>query len=136
MIHIKSNKEQEKLFDIDLKNRKPIYEQIIENFIELILTGKLEKDQKVPSVRELAKQLTINPNTVQKSYSELTERGFFYVSLNRGNFVADVTDELKKGQLNGLYKRLNPIALDIIKIGGTKQEIKDFIDSIDIGGQK
>ena len=92
--------------------------------------GKLVKDEKIPSVRDLAKQLTINPNTVQKAYVELTSRGFFYTVLNKGNFVADITDQLKKQQVDNLYKKLIPIAQDLIKTGETKQDIKKFIEEI------
>ena len=129
MIHIKPDAGNP-LFVIDLKKRTPIYEQIIDNYVECIITGQLVKDQKVPSVRELAKQLTINPNTVQKAYVELTERGFFYVQLNRGNFVAELTPELKKQRTDLLYQQLQPIALDLLKIGESKATIKEFIDQI------
>ena len=58
------------MFQIDLKSRKSIYEQVIDNVKELIVTGVLPAESKLPSVRELSKTLTVNPNTVQKAYRE------------------------------------------------------------------
>ena len=65
------------MFKIDLKSRKAIYEQVVDNFKEMIISGVLKPDEKVPSVRDMAKELTINPNTIQKAYRELENRGYF-----------------------------------------------------------
>ena len=58
------------MLDIDLTSRLPIYEQIIENIKTEIIKGVLQKDDRIPSVRILAQELTINPNTIQKAYRE------------------------------------------------------------------
>jgi GntR family transcriptional regulator len=76
------------VFLIDLKSRTPIYAQVVENFKRLIVSGALPPDERVPSVRELAKTLTVNPNTVQKAYRELEARGYFYTVLGQGNFIS------------------------------------------------
>ena len=60
---------------IDYKSRTPIYEQIIENVKTLIVSGVLERDQQLPSVRQLAQELAINPNTIQRAYQELEREG-------------------------------------------------------------
>ena len=73
---------------IDYQSRKPIYEQIIEKFQRLILVGILETDSQMPSVRSLAVDLSINPNTIQKAYSALEQEGFIYPVKGRGSFVA------------------------------------------------
>ena len=78
------------MFIIDLKNRKPIYEQVVDNFKRLIVSGRLETDARVPSIRELAKDLGINPNTVQKAYRQLEGEGFLYAVSGQGSFVAAV----------------------------------------------
>ncbi len=78
---------------IDYKDRRPIYEQIVERFQELILKGILEADSQLPSVRNLAMDLSINPNTIQKAYVELERQGYIYSVKGRGNFVA-LTDRL------------------------------------------
>ncbi len=73
---------------IDLQNRKPIYEQIVERFQTLIVNGVLEPDSQMPSVRALAVELSINPNTIQKAYSMLEQQGYIYPVKGRGNFVS------------------------------------------------
>ena len=76
------------LIVIDYRDRKPIYEQIVEKFQMLIIKGVLEPDTQMPSVRSLATELSINPNTIQKAYSLLEQQGFIYPVKGRGNFVS------------------------------------------------
>lgn len=72
---------------IDYKDRRPIYEQIVERFQMLIVKGVLEPDSQMPSVRKLATDLGINPNTIQRAYNMLEQGGFIYPVKGRGNFV-------------------------------------------------
>lgn len=83
---------------IDYQNRKPIYEQIVEKFQTLIITGAVEPDSQMPSVRSLAVDLSINPNTIQKAYSVLEQEGFIYPVKGRGNFVSGNSDLKMKKQ--------------------------------------
>ena len=83
---------------IDYQNRKPIYEQIVEKFQTLIITGAIEPDSQMPSVRSLAVDLSINPNTIQKAYSVLEQEGFIYPVKGRGNFVSGNSDLKVKKQ--------------------------------------
>ena len=78
------------MFQIDLKSHKSIQEQITDNFKELMVTGVLAPDEKLPSVRELSKMITVNPNTVQKAYTKLEEQGYIYVVKGKGSFVSNV----------------------------------------------
>lgn len=73
---------------IDYKDRRPIYEQIIERFQDLIVKGVLKPDSQLPSVRSLAMELSINPNTIQKAYAELERQGYLYSIKGRGSFVS------------------------------------------------
>ena len=75
---------------LDYRDTKPIYTQIVENFRSQIATGILQPGDKLPSVRELAAQLSINPNTIQRAYTELERRGVIYTVKGKGNFVADM----------------------------------------------
>lgn len=111
---------------LDYKDTRPIYEQIVEKFKQLILKGVLKKDEQMPSVRSLAMELSINPNTIQKAYAELERQGFIYTVKGRGNFIAD------NGRL--LEERKKELKLDLLKLyregkelGMTKDE---FIDSL------
>ena len=76
------------MITIDLQSRVPIYLQLENRISELVLLGELEKDQQLPSVRSLAKELGINPNTIQKAYQELEAKGVIYSVGGRGNFIA------------------------------------------------
>ena len=75
---------------LDYTDRRPIYEQVVERFQSLVLCGVLEKDAPLPSVRSLAMELSINPNTIQRAYTELERRGVIYAVKGKGNFVADM----------------------------------------------
>ena len=72
---------------LDYRDKRPIYEQIADRLRALIAGGALEPDEKLPSVRALAVDLSINPNTIQRAYSELEREGFIYSVKGRGNFV-------------------------------------------------
>ena len=61
---------------LDYRDRRPIYEQIMERFQELMMSGGLKQDEKLPSVRSLAMELSINPNTIQRAYAELERQGY------------------------------------------------------------
>jgi GntR family transcriptional regulator len=90
---------------IDYQNRKPIYEQIVERFQTLIITGAIEPDSQMPSVRSLAVDLSINPNTIQKAYSVLEQEGFIYPVKGRGNFVSG-NSELKVKKQEAFFASL------------------------------
>ncbi|MNN96903.1 HTH-type transcriptional repressor YtrA [compost metagenome] len=64
------------MFELDLRSRRPIYEQLMDKIKDAILYGVLKQDEQLPSVRTLSTQLTVNPNTVQKAYRELEREGF------------------------------------------------------------
>lgn len=77
------------MITIDYKDKRPIYEQIVEKIRRLILRGILKKDDALPSVRSLALELSINPNTIQKAYQELERMGYIYSVKGRGSFIMD-----------------------------------------------
>ena len=73
---------------LDYKDRRPIYEQIAEKLQVLINKGILGEDEQMPSVRKLAMDLSINPNTIQRAYALLESKGYIYPIKGRGNFVS------------------------------------------------
>ena len=77
------------MLQLDLKSRKSIYEQVMDQLKEQIMTGQMATGEKLPSVRELSKSITVNPNTVQKAYRELERQGYVYTTSGGGTFVAD-----------------------------------------------
>ena len=79
------------MITIDYQSKLPLYEQIAKRFQTLILKGALPPDSQMPSVRSLAMDLSINPNTIQKAYSLLEQERYIYPVKGRGNFVSDTT---------------------------------------------
>lgn len=96
---------------IDYKDATPIYEQIVNRFKNLIVSGVLTPNDKMPSVRTLAMDLSINPNTIQKAYMILEQQGFIYTVKGRGNFVAESGD-LKDIKKQEILKKLSDIAIE------------------------
>lgn len=76
------------MFELDVRSRKPIYEQLTDKVKEMILHGILQTDEQLPSVRTLSQQLTVNPNTIQKAYRELEREGYIYSLQGKGSFIA------------------------------------------------
>ncbi|MGB8453644.1 MAG: GntR family transcriptional regulator [Anaerocolumna sp.] len=114
---------------IDYKDRRPIYEQILERFQTLILKGVLEPDSKLPSVRNLAMDLSVNPNTIQRAYAGLEQLGFVYSVKGKGSFIAANTQliQCKKDEI--LEKGLK-LAKEAKDLGITKDQ---FIKKINEG---
>ena len=100
---------------IDYQDSRPIYEQIVENLKIQMYKGILQADEQMPSVRSLAMELSTNPNTVQKAYTELERQGFIYTVKGRGNFVKGNTSMLdnKKQELITEITELFTEAADI-----------------------
>ncbi len=74
---------------INLRGKEPIFVQIKNQIINYIELGILKKDERLPSVRVLAEELGINPNTVQKAYSDLESDGYVYMMNKKGVYVSD-----------------------------------------------
>lgn len=93
------------MIGIDYQSRKPIYEQIVERVENLIAAGVLEAGSQMPSVRSLAVELSINPNTIQKAYGILEQRGAIYPVKGKGNFVAE-QDEIRHRLQENCFEKL------------------------------
>ncbi|MCT4617851.1 MAG: GntR family transcriptional regulator [Marinisporobacter sp.] len=117
------------MFQIDLTSRKPIYEQVMDRFKQLIIKEVLKADEKIPSVRELAKELTINPNTIQKSYRELERQGYLYSVKGRGNFVCGKIRKVDEEKLNKLKKQIQNSLSELIYMGMEKEELIELIEA-------
>ena len=78
----------EPMIKIDLQSRTPIYEQLQEQILRLSLLGVLDQNEQLPSVRALAREIGVNPNTVAKAYQELERQGIIYTVPGRGSFVS------------------------------------------------
>ena len=126
------------MFELDLRSRLPIYEQLVEKFKELIISEVLKKDEKLPSVRSLSNQLTINPNTIQKAYRELETQGYIYSIPGKGNFVAAVMQNNNSEKISKLKNELKKILSEAMYLGMKKEEIIEIVSEIDhiVKGEK
>ena len=86
------------MFDINPSNAAPIWRQIEEGMRRMISLGSLSPGDAVPSVRALAQQLRVNPNTVARAYQRLTDAGVFAVRRGEGTFVAEQPAQLRKSE--------------------------------------
>lgn len=105
---------------------RPLYEQITEKMKDLIIGGYLKDNDKVPSVRELASQLAINPNTIQKAYKQLESDGYIHAKPAKGYFVK--LPENNTGRISLLIKQLSDIIHELNYLGVSKNELTKIID--------
>ena len=121
------------MFSIDLTSRTPIYEQIYQKIVMLILNGTLAENDQLPSVRLLAKSTGVNPNTVSKAYQELERNGVIYSVPGRGSFVsAQNFDEFRKKVMIDFDSTVN----DAFERGISPEDLKARIDTLFLSYRK
>jgi GntR family transcriptional regulator len=124
--------EEQVMFKIDLKNRTPIYEQVVAGFKRAIVTGEMTADQRVPSVRDMARELAVNPNTVQKAYREMETRGLIYTVAGQGSFVTAGDEMVKQHEIDALYTQLDGVVQELRFRGQTPQDVIAHIQGGDL----
>lgn len=107
---------------IDYKDSRPIFEQIVEKYEKLIVHGAVEPNSKMPSIRKLAMELSLNPNTVQKAYAELERRGYTYTVLGKGVFV-NFDSKQKTAKKEQVLESLQKLVFEAKELGITNNEI-------------
>jgi GntR family transcriptional regulator len=118
-----------KLIRIDNDNPKAIYEQIYDEVIRLIFTKSLKPDEKLPSVRELASMIRINPNTIQKAYKYLEENNYIYTVKGIGNFVKDA-DELRNLHIKNMKDELYKVIKSLKELGLRDDKILEIVEEV------
>ena len=113
---------------LDYTDGRPIYEQVVERFQSLILCGVLEKDAALPSVRSLAMELSINPNTIQRAYTELERRGVIYAVKGKGNFVADMQALVRLREQEGT-EDAGELVRKAKEAGMAPEQVKALVDA-------
>ncbi len=112
---------------IDYKDSRPLYEQVESRLEELILLNVLEEDSQMPSVRNLAMELSINPNTIQRAYARLEEKGIIYSVKGRGSFIGSI-ETLKQLEKEKLLKELHVHFEKGNMLGITKSEVVNILE--------
>lgn len=121
------------MFELDVRSRKPIYEQLVDKLKELIITEVLKMDEQLPSVRIMAQQLTINPNTIQKAYRELEIQGYIYSIKGKGSFVSPSSPKQNSEKIMKMKNDLIKLLSEAIYLGITGDEIIALIKEIEAG---
>ena len=115
------------MFSLDLSSRVPIFEQLYNNVVRLISAGVLTPNDKLPPVRALATELSVNPNTVAKAYKLLETDGYICSAVGKGSFISpdlSVQNAEKQLALNNLEKEIK----NSVSAGATKEEIMKIIE--------
>lgn len=111
---------------IDYKDHRPIYEQVFEKMSDLMIRGILEQDSQLPSVRSMATDLAINPNTIQRAYAELERQGYIYSVKGKGSFVAE-NNHIREQRKIKLFLELKRLIQDAKGLGITMLEFQERV---------
>ena len=110
------------MIHLDYRDPRPIYEQIKQEFTRLILSGVIAPGEKLPSVRELAGTLSINPHTIQRTYRELEADGYLVSVPGKGSFAAEATP-LQAQKKRELFAQLQALCQEAYALGATREEL-------------
>ena len=112
---------------LDYRDRRPLYEQVTEKLEELMFSGVLPPDSRLPSVRRMATELSINPNTIQRAYAELERQGYIYSIQGKGSFVSDGR-YLAEGIRKDWEKQFDAAIEEGLRIGVSYQDMIKILE--------
>lgn len=116
---------------ISAQNPDPMYKQVIDQIKDAIADGVLKPDDRLPSIREMAKELRISEITIKRAYMDLESEGFIITRAGLGSFVANINkDSLREGKLAEILQDLNRILKTAEKVGITPDEIVSLIEGL------
>ena len=108
---------------LDYRDSRPIYAQIVDGYREQIGAGILQSGEKLPSVRELAAELSINPNTIQRAYRQLEMEGWIATVPGKGCFVCGRPSTAALQEREALLEEFDKLAADLMNLGMTREEL-------------
>ena len=114
------------MISLNYRDSRPIYEQIKDGLRKLIVTGAMQPDEKLPSVRALAQQLSINPNTIQRAYNELESEGYIYSVPGKGSFASGDTGA-EEGRRQELKEKLRELVTELKYLGVSEDELLSLV---------
>ena len=118
------------MFQIDKFGRTPIYEQVIQQVERLIASGALKPDDQLPSVRALSQELSVNPNTLQKAYSELERCGVSYSVPGNGRFVSKDAKRIIEGRMDSLLAEVERLCVRLCQASIPKERVLAAVDHV------
>lgn len=117
------------MIQLNYRDAKPIYEQVKEGIRKLVVSGALQPEEKLPSVREMASKFAINPNTIARAYRELEEEGYVYTQSGKGTYVSEHL-EISDGRKEELLKVFDETARELLYLSVSKEELKEHIERL------
>ncbi|MBR3077749.1 MAG: GntR family transcriptional regulator [Oscillospiraceae bacterium] len=114
------------MISLNYRDPRPIYEQLEEKLRRLILSGAIGEGERLPSVRELAAQLAINPNTIQRAYRELEQAGFIYSVPGKGSFAGKLSG-VDEGRRKELREKLTAIWTELLQLGEDPEQLHTLL---------
>ena len=117
------------MIQLNYRDPRPIYEQVKDGIRKLAYSGVLGPDEKLPSVRELAMKLAINPNTISRAYKELEQEGFIYTVTGRGTFINQEFD-LNDSRKEELWQQFDKATKGLIDLSVTDEEFEERIAAL------
>lgn len=118
------------MIQLDLYDHRPLYEQIKDKIKGLIISGVLKADEQIPSVREMAQRLTINPNTIQRAYKDLETEGYIYSVRAKGSFVSSGSHIIEKTENNTVMEEFEELLRQVKFLQVSKAEIIEKVNKI------
>lgn len=123
------------MFNVNKVSCIPIYEQIISEFERYVMAKLLNPDDKLPSVRQLSIDLSVNPNTIQKAYTELERSGLCYSVPGNGRFVSKEASELIKKRKRGLLDKIKTLSIELKSSGISINEVISVVNEAYTDGE-
>ncbi len=120
------------MIQLNYRDAKPIYEQIKDGLMHLLVTKSIQPDEKLPSVRELASGLAINPNTIQRAYRELESEGYIYTVPGKGSFAAS-SKEIIDARSQELFEAFDHTVKELFLCGYGKKELETRMEKLEKG---
>ena len=117
------------MLTLNYRDSRPIYEQIKDGLRRMVVTGAMAQDEKLPSVRALATQLSITPNTLQRAYKELETEGYIYSVAGRGSFVSGTADA-DAARRESLKEDLRALLGELRYLGMTREDAAELIKEV------
>ena len=116
------------MFDINLNSSNPVYVEIANTIIKLIINGTYKKHDKLPSIRTLSQSLSINHNTVTRAYLELEHKGYIYSKPGMGLYVCEDIDELNEKENERIINEFKDKVTELKEVGINKEKIIEIIN--------
>ena len=117
------------MLDVDKYSRTPIYEQIVQEFERMILTGEMAGNDIVPSVRQLSQELSVNPNTLQKAYVELEGRGICFSVPGSGRYITPNAKDIIQGERRQRLGEIKKLCIELKQCGVKMEDCVEAVKS-------